>query len=1068
MSSGVTNIDSVTKYYEYVEKAKECGMKAFAFSEHGSVFEWVHKKERIESAGMKYIHAEEFYLTEKLYHYPDVPDDVERELQSEYLEKNKFKVRDNFHCVLIARNYDGVKELNRLSSKAFNREDGSFYYAPRITFEDLFNTSDNIIVTSACIGGVLNKGGDQQKRVFLKFFIHNKHRCFLEVQHHNTKDQIEYNKKLYTIHKKFGIPLIAGTDTHALNEEHIKGRKILQEAKGVHFDSEDGWDMVFKTYDQLVTAYKMQNALPEQAYLNAIENTNIMADMVSEFTLDRSRKYPQLYKNPEKVFKQKIIEGVKSRGVAKYPNYNEYKLRIGYELKTYKHNDAINFMLLEEDYKKYLREKENILPGYSRGSVSGSEIAYLLHITEVDSIKYSLNFERFMNTERISLADIDSDWFKEDIDHIRDYLYQKEGLYCCDIITFNTVKMKGAIKEVGRALGYTAKETQRISDAVEQDENKKWVIDDTWRKKYPDLFYYVDIIDGVIVSVGNHPAGVVISPFSVDDWFGVFSTKSNNHFISQINMKEIDSLNFVKLDVLGLDCVGLINKTCELANIPRLTPDNMDFDDMKVWNSIREDYTMIFQFESDSSGAYIKQLFSDQTIARIREINPNFSYIDLMSMANGAIRPAGKSYRDELANGIYKDNGHVALNEFLKDTLGYLVYQEQIIEFLHSFCGYTMGEADIVRRAFSKKTGTETHIPKIKDGFIKTMGQKYNVSADEANKLVESFLQVIIDASDYLFSRNHAIPYSMLGYAVAWLRYYYPLELLTAALNVYQEDATKSAKIKQYAEKLNIQIRGIRFGYSKAEYFMDKKENVIYQGIESIKYCNAAIADELMDLANSDNYTNFDSLLHDIKSKTSVDARQIEILVMMNFFSKFGKNKFLMGVVNIYNKFGTIKQISKSKLDDLGIDEFTAKKYSGKETPKLFKDINNQGLIKALCGRLKNEEFGAIESIKFQKDKLNYVTYQNDTFPKNVYIVTDLTVYKSSTRPYLILRRIKTGENVKCRIKSSQVFKNDPFKEYSVLLIDGFSYEKKRRKVGEERVVTDEEDIVLKEYEVIK
>ena len=1046
LSNGVTNIDSVTKYDEYIEQAKKYGMKAFGFSEHGSIFEWVHKKNAIEAAGMKYIHAEEFYITESL----------------------EEKIRDNYHCVLIARNYDGVKELNTLSSKAFNREDNSFYYVPRISLNDLINTSDNIIVTTACIGGVLCKGNNQIKKKFLKFLIRNKQRCFLEIQHHLDINQRKYNRILNEVHKKYNIPLIAGTDTHALNSNHLKGRSIMQKSKNIYFNEEENWDLTFKSYEELCKMYEKQDAIPKHSYLEALENTNIMADMIEEFNLDYSKKYPQLYDNPEKVFKEKIVQGFKKKGISQYPNSKEYLNRIQYELKTYKANDAINFMLLEEDYKSNLREKKGIDPGPARGSVSGSEIAYLLGITDIDSIKHKLNFDRFMNPERISLADIDTDWFKDDREEVRNYLYNKEGVYCCDIITFNTIAMKGAIKDVGRALDISVAETQEISNAVELNENKKWVIDKSWRGKYPKLFEYVDIVTGTIVSVGSHPAGLVVSPFEVESWFGTFSTKFNKNPVSQINMKEIDSLNFVKLDVLGLDCVGLINKTCDLIGIPRLKPDNINFNDQAVWNSIRDDCTLIFQFESDSAGAYVKQLFSNETIKRIKKINPNFSYIDLMAMANGAIRPAGKSYRDELSNGVYRDNGHKALNDFLADTLGYLVYQEQIIEFLHSFCGYSMGEADVVRRHFSKKTGTENDIPQIKNGFIKTMKDKYQISEDKANDLIESFLEVIEDASDYLFSRNHAIPYSMLGYTVAWLRYYYPLELLTTALNIYKEDSDKSVKIKEYIKSKEFKINDIKFGFSKAEFVCDKQTNSIYQGIESIKFCNAQIAEELLNLSKNKNYTTFTELLVDINMKTSVDSRQLKILTGLNFFEDYGNNKYLLNLIKLYETIGSRKQIRKSDLDSLGIDEFIMKKYAGKETAKLYKDIDNIGVMNEMSKKISNKPMGAIEAIKFQKDYLGYIVYKNDSFPENVYVVTEFTTYKSSTRPYLILRRVCDGENIKCRIRSSKIFKESPFDEFSILTVYKFTSAYKMKKINDEWIETNEEDLILTEYEVIK
>jgi DNA polymerase-3 subunit alpha len=186
LSNGVTNIDSVTKFDDYILKAKECGMKALCFTEHGSVFSWVNKKKHIEDAGMKYIHGIEAYVTESL-------------------DK---KERDNYHCVLIATNYEAVKEINKLSSISFNRNDGHFYYAPRITFDELINTSDNIIIQTACLGGILHNGNDNLKNKFIKFITKNKHRCYLEIQHHNVEDQIKYNKYLYKLSKEIGVPLI--------------------------------------------------------------------------------------------------------------------------------------------------------------------------------------------------------------------------------------------------------------------------------------------------------------------------------------------------------------------------------------------------------------------------------------------------------------------------------------------------------------------------------------------------------------------------------------------------------------------------------------------------------------------------------------------------------------------------------------------------------------------------------------------------------------------------------------------------------------------------------------------
>ena len=594
--------------------------------------------------------------------------------------------------------------------------------------------------------------------------------------------------------------------------------------------------------------------------------------------------------------------------------------------------------------------------------------------------------------------------------------------------------------------------------------------EDELRKKYPQLFHWADLVTNVVVSVGFHPAGVVVSPFPIDDYFGTFTTTTDEYRIAQLNMKEIDSLNFVKLDILALDNIGLINQTCKLANIERLTPQTVK-DDINVWNSIRDDTTLIFQFESDFASDYIKELFSDKTIAKIKERNPDFSYIDLMSVANGALRPAGMSYRDALKQGNVKDNGHEALNNMLASTSGFLVYQEQVIQFLHEFCGYTMGEADIVRRHFAKKTGTDEDIPKIHDGFIKTMQEKYNTSEDEAEKIIGDFLRVIEDASNYLFSLNHALPYSYIGYICGYLRYYYPLEFLTSALNIFENKADDTARIVAYAKKVGIEIKGIKFGKSESGYTMDKENNCIYKGIASIKYCNKDIATELLELSKN-NYNNFIDLLKDIYEHTSLNSRQLNILIGLNFFSEFGKNKYLMNVVKIYDKFGNCKIIKKKDIEKLseeyGLTEYLAEKYSSKITEKQYRIENNDKLIKVLCKKLDNKPLSIIEQIKFEDEMLGYIDYINPSIPNYFWIVTEFKTYNNNNRPYLTVHNLQDGRTVKTKIKKSKTFEATPFGLYSILIFEDFSYENKHKKIDDKWVEVDEKEPVLNAYDVLR
>ena len=790
ISSAVTNIDSVTKFTDYIEQAKAWGMTAIAFTEHGSVMSWVKKKETCEKYGLKYIHATEAYLTESLDN----------------------KVRDNYHVCLYAKNFDGVKELNKMLSIANNRQDGHYHYVPRITFEELYATSDNIIIATACTGGVFRSENKGLKNEYIEFLEKNKHRSFLEVQHHNTTEQKKHNELILKLHARYNIPIIVATDTHALNETHIKGRDILQKAKNIHFKGEDGWDLVMRNYDEVVEALRIQGVLTQEQIIEGLENTNKLANMVEEFELSRSPKYPKLYENPLDELKKRINKGVKEKKINKKANYkSEYLPRIYEELETYIHNDAVDFLLLDSDIKDYARSN-GVFCGYSRGSVSGSLIAYLIGMTDVDSVKFNMNFQRFMNKERISLADVDSDWEPNQRDFIKRHIYEMQGVYCADIITFNTIALKGAVKDVARALGYSVDIADQINKQIDANEKEM-------RNQYPDIFEYVDIINGTIVSIGSHPCGTVVSPIPLDENMGLCSLSTNENPITMLNMKEIDGLNYVKLDILGLDNIEIINETCKMAGIERLTPDNI-VDDEKVWLDIRENTAFIFQWESDSAQAYLKQLFSDETVNKIKKLNPNFKYIDLFSVGNGAIRPAGQSYREELAKGTFHDNGHEALNSFMSPTLGYCVYQEQIINFLNQFCGFTMGEGDVVRKGFAKKLGTEQFIPRIKSGFIQTMKEKYNVTEEDSERLIVSFLKVIEDASSYLFSLNHSLPYSYIGYACGYLRYYHPLEFITCALNnvMYKNTDTvdeKTEKIINYGINKGIKFEEFKFGYSK-------------------------------------------------------------------------------------------------------------------------------------------------------------------------------------------------------------------------------------------------------------
>ena len=1029
LSNAVTNIDSVTKYYQYIERAKECGMKALAFSEHGSVMEWWHKKSAIEAAGMKYAHSTEAYLTTTL----------------------EEKVRDNLHCVLMARNYEGFLELNRLVSGSFNRNDNHYYYVPRISFDELFATSDNIFITTACIGGVFGKGDDDTQQRFLEFLTKNKHRCFLEVGHHMDDRQVSYNRRLYKLSQQTGIPLIAGTDTHVLNEVHEKGRSILQTSKDIFFDGEERWDLKFKTYDELVEAYRVQGSLPEEVYLQAIENTNVLADMIEEFTLDRGTKYPHIYEKPEEEFKNKVLEAMNNHPYA-LKNHDEKELRsvLNEEFKVYKATQSIDFMLLQTYLREWEREND-IQCGYGRGSVSGSMIAYLLGITQMDSMRYGLNFFRFMNPSRVTNADIDTDYSGKDRDKVKQFLLKDKmnlpNIRSAEIITFNTIALRGAIRDVCRALYRDNRDVNYIQVA-DKICNEAELHEEKAREDYPDVFMYVDIVNGTIVSIGTHPSGVLISDLPIEETVGLCSVSTSDYPVSMINMKELDDLMYVKLDILGLDNIGVINETCKMLGIERLTPDNTDMEDMDVWKSIRNDTTLIFQWESNSAQQYMKRFMSDATLDIAQSKIPNFSMLKWMSFGNGLLRPACASFRDSVAKGEFYDNGFDALNEFLSPEAGRIAMQETIMQFLVKFCGYSAAESDNVRRAIAKKKGTETLLPEIEERFIAYCSEQYGMTTEQCVDIIKPFLQIILDASAYGFSWNHSDAYSSIGYICGYLRHYHPLEFLTAALNIFGDNKEKTAAITLYASKVGIKVVSPKWGLSRSDYFFNKESNVIAKGLSSIKYMSKTVADELYDLAQNNTYNSFSDLLYDIANKTAIDSRQLDILIKIDFFSDFGNQRELFAINDIFEMFkkGAAKQIKKDRVDGTQIEEIVKRYANGKtkngEEAKSYTLLNVMAIVRDCEAQLKTlgvNDLSIPLKAKNFKDIMGYAGYisgkesdRNKLFISGVYPVRrkkDNEIFGYS----ILTQSIGSGKESRMTVFKRK-FDKDPIREDDIIV----------------------------------
>ena len=1054
-------LECVSTIDDYISIAKERGLPAVCISNHGNVTDWVKRKKAIEGAGLKYIHAIEAYVT----------------------DNSEEKVRNNYHLLLIAKNWEGVKEINKLSSRSYNREDNHYYYSPRMYFEEIKNTSDNIIITTACLGSPFyqhyKNGNKEELKKWLDFIIENKHRVYLEVQPHNTEEQAVYNRFLIDVASENGMKLVATNDAHASSEEHDKLRKILKKAKKLDYETDDDFELWAKSRDEMVDAFIKQGVLSVDEIYTALDNTMEIVNQIEEFDLDKTNKYPNMFDaetqtvgmidvsgyrpNPfvdsKDIFKQLIVMGYKDRGIDKLPpkQQKKYKERVNHELATYIETGSIDYMLLEWSVKKDARElrvnpNKAIYPAYGRGSASGSLVAYLLRITEMDSIKENLNFERFMNKHRISLADIDSDWSAEDRYSIMAYLLTHPKLHCASIITKNTYALKGSIKAIGRGLGrYTPSELDFITKSIDEKTDE---IPPSLYEQHKELFDLATAVQGTVDSFGRHACGIVVSSEPIDETIGTMTLPKWDYPVTQISMKELDMLNFTKLDVLSLDNLELIHEAGKMAGLGILTPDSevIDFQDENVWMSMRDSNIGIFQFESDRAGKILKDILSPETIEKVKERNPDFRYIDLLSLANSAQRPSGASYIESVVAGEFKDNGHEALNKFLASTMGELVYQEQQTAFLVEFCGWTVGQADLIRRGIGKKDHAimETEVPKIKTAFISTMIEKHGDTEEHANEIADSFIQVFMDSVNYGFSINHSQSYSYLGYIATWLRYYYPLEFVASALKVWSK-GDKNNDVVKFAESHGIVIKPPKFRKSKGSYFIDRDEKAVYEGTSHIKGANESAGEALHTLKDYQ-YKTFTDLIIDVIENARItrfdmeDRSEMFDMAIQDFYRTHGEDRIKefdkkikanpdfitydsspIGVkknvidglirLNFFEEFGQNKKLQQ-------VYDYVMANYNPKN--KTF--ANKQKKYLACLeyeASLEDERFSILEQCEFELFYTGRVITKSETIPAKYAFVTKIdNVGKTRTTADVFI--INKGISTQIKV-GSKLYKNVTF-----------------------------------------
>lgn len=1025
--SNIRSLDCISKPEDYIKRAVELGHTTYFTTEHGYQGNIYEAYTLCQQYGLKCVYGVEAYYVDDMH------------------DKTS---RANYHIMLVAMTEKARKEINRIMSIA-NQE--GYYYKPRIDMNCLLSlTPTDTIITTACVASRMFKGDDWEEKFLIPLHNHFKGNFYLEVQNHNEQVQITHNKKLLEVKEKYNIQLIHANDSHYILPEDAKYRDLFLKAKGIVYEDEDSFILDYPDSDTIMQRYKTQGILSDEQIAEALNNT-LVFDNSEGIQLDYEFKIPKITEGDSNLVLRNIIRNSwkeKKKNVPK-DRIKEYEQAIYYETKIISDCGMADYFILDHEIiKKAVNEYGAVLTRSGRGSAVSFYVNHLLGLTEIDRLKSPITLypTRFMSAERIlssrSLPDIDLNFADvEPVIRASKDILGEEGIYY--MVAYKPLQESSAFRLWCKAIGYHIDEYNDIAKDLDNHlEDKRWkqVIEDS------------KVFRGVIESIAPSPCSFLLLDKPIPDEVGLVRVGNANNFemCCALDGYHCDVFGFLKNDNLTVKVYEIIDKVYKLIGRPiddiQTLLNNCD---NKVWDIYAKGLTTTIN-QSDSD-------FGKQSLKRYKPTS-----LAEMSAWVAAIRPGFASLLNNFLDRMPYSTGVEALDDILKDSFHYLLYQESLMKYFVWLGIEEKGTYDIVKK-IAKKRFKEKELEdlqkQLKEGWLRNVGT------------IEGFAetwQVIQDAARYSFNASHSLSVAIDSIYGAYLKSHYPLEYFTVVLTLYADDIDRTSKLIAELPYFNIKLKPVKFGKSLAEYSMDKSNNVIYKGIQSIKYCNSQIADELMELSKN-KYDNFIDLLKDIKEKTSLNSRQLDILTRLNFFEDFGGNKYLLDVIDIYDKFASTKIIAKNKMESLGISEYLMTKYAAKETKSQWRELDNDGLMKELCSRLKKDScVNIVKQIEGELEFLGCVEYTNPKMSDCYWIVIDFQTFKDPCKPTLILRRICNGEEIKVKIKQSKIFKSQPFGQLSVLKIEGFTYEFKKKLVDGKWVSTDETEPTLCEYEVIK
>ena len=898
-------LDGLAKIDELIEKAKATGMDALAITDHGAMYGVVEFYKKATSAGIKPIIGVETYIT-----------------PGSRFDKTAGKSDVRHHLILLAKNKTGYHNLIKLVTKSYIE---GFYYKPRIDWEILREYHEGLIALSACPQGEVPSALaaddlSKAKKLALEYSkLFGKDNFYLEIMDHpNDLNQVRINEKLIKLAKETKLPLVATNDTHYLNKEDddvhdvllcVQTNRTVDEKERLTMKGED---YSLKSPDEMIRAFRNT---PE-----ATKNTQKITEMCDvKLELDKIElpHFPLPDNKTANTFLKELCEqGLEKRNFGEH--LEEAKQRLKFELGVIEKTGFASYFLIVQDVVNWAKNN-GIVVGPGRGSAAGSIVSYLLNITNVNPLKYNLLFERFLNPERISMPDIDLDFADIRRDEVVAYVTKKYGSdHVAQIITFGTMAARAAVRDTGRALGYTYAFCDQISKMIPFGFSLKDALE-----KVPELSHSYDTddqtktlidiakkLEGVARHASTHACGIVITKNPIDFYAPrQFAPQDENSIVTQYEMHSIEALGLLKMDFLGLKNLTTIETALSLIEKIRgekINIDNIPLDSTKAFELFRKANTVgVFQLESSGMRKYLQKL------------KPT-SLEDIIAMV-ALYRPGPM---DLIPEYIARKNGekeikyvHPKLEPILKNTYGIAVYQEQLMQIAKDLGGFTMSEADVLRKAVGKKIRKllEQQADKMIDGMVKN-----GVEREIAQKIWDS----IEPFAQYGFNRSHATCYALIAYQTAYLKANYPEEFITALMQADQKDLDRINIFVDEAKKMRIQVLSPDINESFDNFTLISassadKPPAIRFGLAAIKNVGhnvvAAIVEERKKNGSFSTMADFlTRLTPSVGQSTIVNKKSMESLIRAGAFDTLAPRKELLEHIEELLEFSKVSQKTKN------------------------------------------------------------------------------------------------------------------------------------------------------------